>query len=39
MSLEERTRLSEQAQKTVEECFEIHAAIRNALDAMGIPRR
>jgi glycosyltransferase involved in cell wall biosynthesis len=39
LSGEERARLSEHARKTVEERFEIHAAIRSALDAMGIPRR
>jgi glycosyltransferase involved in cell wall biosynthesis len=39
MSFAERTRVSEQARRTVEERFEIHCAIRNALEALGIPRR
>jgi glycosyltransferase involved in cell wall biosynthesis len=36
---DERVRLVQQARKTVEDRFEIGAAIRAALDAMKIPRR
>ena len=37
LSPDERTRMVEHARKTVETRFEIGAAIRSALDAMGIP--
>jgi glycosyltransferase involved in cell wall biosynthesis len=33
-----RASLSENARKTAEERFEVHAAVRNALDALAIPR-
>jgi glycosyltransferase involved in cell wall biosynthesis len=36
---EERRRLATEARKTVEERFEIHTAVRGALDSMGIPSR
>jgi glycosyltransferase involved in cell wall biosynthesis len=39
LSPEERTRLGANARKTVESCFELHTAIRNALDAMEMPLR
>jgi glycosyltransferase involved in cell wall biosynthesis len=38
LSTEERRRLIAQARRTVEERFEIHAAVRRALDSMAIPR-
>jgi glycosyltransferase involved in cell wall biosynthesis len=39
LSAEEGRRLAAQARKTVEERFEIHAALRRALDSLGIPNR
>jgi glycosyltransferase involved in cell wall biosynthesis len=36
---EERGRIAAQARKTVEDRFEIHAAVRRALDSMEIPSR
>jgi glycosyltransferase involved in cell wall biosynthesis len=39
LSPEERGRLATQARKTAEERFEIHAAVRRALNSMGVPSR
>ena len=39
LSPEKRARLVQRARKTVENHFEIHTAIRTALDSMGIPTR
>jgi hypothetical protein len=37
LSQEERNRLAAQARKTAEDRFEIHAAVRTALNSMEIP--